>query len=51
LRAAVSQRHLRFLEAGRVKPSPEMVLRLAESLDVPRFERGRWLLSAGYAPA
>ncbi len=51
LRAAVSQRHLSFLEAGRAKPSREMVLRLAESLDVPLRERNRWLLSAGYAPA
>jgi transcriptional regulator with XRE-family HTH domain len=34
-RAAISTRHLSFLETGRARPSREMVLHLAEELDVP----------------
>ena len=51
LEAGVSARHLSFLETGRAQPSQEMVLRLAEQLDVPLRERNRLLLAAGYAPA
>ncbi|MGH2968860.1 MAG: helix-turn-helix domain-containing protein [Solirubrobacteraceae bacterium] len=51
LEAGVSARHLSFLETGRSKPSREMVLHLAEELDVPLRERNRMLLAAGYAPA
>jgi transcriptional regulator with XRE-family HTH domain len=51
LEAGVSARHLSFLETGRSKPSREMVLHLAEELDVPLRERNRLLLAAGYAPA
>src|SRR6266513_869064 len=50
LRSAVSARHLSFIETGRAKPSREMVLHLAEELDVPLRERNRLLLAAGYAP-
>ena len=50
LDAGVSARHLSFLETGRSKPSPEMVLHLAEQLDVPLRERNQLLLAAGYAP-
>ncbi|TCR67895.1 transcriptional regulator with XRE-family HTH domain [Rhizobium sp. BK376] len=46
-----SARHLSYLETGRAKPSREMVLRLAECLDVPLRDRNRMLLSAGFAPA
>lgn len=46
----VSTRHLSFVETGRSRPSPELVLALAEHLDVPLRERNRWLLRAGYAP-
>src|SRR2546423_13724761 len=49
-RAAISTRHLSFVETGRAKPSREMVLHLAEELDVPLRERNRLLLAAGYAP-
>ena len=38
-RAAISTRHLSFLETGRARPSREMVLHLAEELDVPLRER------------
>ena len=51
LAADVSARHLSFLEIGRARPSAEMVMRLAEHLDVPLRERNQLLLSAGYAPA
>lgn len=49
--AEVSARHLSYLETGRARPSREMVLILASSLEVPLDERNRLLLSAGYAPA
>jgi transcriptional regulator with XRE-family HTH domain len=50
LGSAVSTRHLSFIETGRAKPSREMVLHLADRLDVPLRERNRLLLAAGYAP-
>jgi transcriptional regulator with XRE-family HTH domain len=48
--AAISTRHLSFVETGRSLPSREMVLRLAERLEVPLRERNRLLTAAGYAP-
>jgi transcriptional regulator with XRE-family HTH domain len=48
--AAVSTRHLSFLETGRAQPSREMVLLLAERLDVPLRERNALLVAAGFAP-
>jgi transcriptional regulator with XRE-family HTH domain len=51
LEAGVSSRHLSFVENGRSRPSAEMVLRLAEHLEVPLRDRNRLLLAAGYAPA
>ena len=50
LEAGVSARHLSFVETGRSRPSPEMVLHLADRLDVPLRERNQLLLAAGYAP-
>src|SRR3954468_18536840 len=50
LEAGVSTRHLSFVETGRSRPSPEMVLNLAEQLDVPLRERNQLMLAAGYAP-
>lgn len=50
LDAEISQRHLSFLESGRAAPSRDMVLRLAERLDVPLRQRNSLLLAAGYAP-
>jgi len=46
----VSTRHLSFVETGKSKPSPELVLALAEHLNVPLRERNTMLLAAGYAP-
>lgn len=50
LEADISTRHLSFLETGRSQPSREMVLLLAEQLDVPLRERNIMLVSAGFAP-
>src|SRR5215217_3571477 len=50
LDVGVSTRHLSFVETGKSKPSPELVLALAEHLDVPLRERNTMLLAAGYAP-
>jgi transcriptional regulator with XRE-family HTH domain len=50
LDVGVSARHLSFVETGRSKPSAELVLALAEHLDVPRRERNTLLLAAGFAP-
>ena len=48
--AEVSPRHLSFVETGRSKPSRELLLHLAEHLEVPLRERNHLLLAAGYAP-
>jgi transcriptional regulator with XRE-family HTH domain len=48
--AGVSTRHLSYVETGRSKPSPELVLSLADYLDVPLREQNALLLAAGYAP-
>jgi transcriptional regulator with XRE-family HTH domain len=48
--AGVSSRHLSFIETGRSRPSREMVVHLAEQLDVPLRERNTLLTAAGYAP-
>jgi len=50
LDAGISARHLSFVETGRSKPSADMVLHLAEQLEVPLRERNQLLLAAGYAP-
>jgi transcriptional regulator with XRE-family HTH domain len=50
LNADVSARHVSFVETGRARPSREMVLHLAEQLEVPLRERNGLLLAAGYAP-
>ncbi|GEL16859.1 helix-turn-helix domain-containing protein [Pseudonocardia asaccharolytica] len=51
IQADVSARHLSFLETGRSRPSREMVLHLAEELDVPLRGRNELLVAAGFAPA
>lgn len=48
--AEISTKHLSFLETGRSTPSREMVLHLAEQLDVPLRARNALLNAAGYAP-
>jgi transcriptional regulator with XRE-family HTH domain len=49
--ADVSARHVSFLETGRSRPSRDMVLRLAERLEVPLRDRNPLLLAAGFAPS
>ena len=49
--AEISARHLSFVETGRAAPSREMVLKLAERLEVPLRERNVLLVAAGFAPA
>ena len=49
--ADVSSRHLSFVETGRSRPTSDMILRLAEHLDVPLRDRNALLLAGGYAPA
>jgi len=49
--ASVSSRHLSFVETGRSRPTSQMILHLAEHLDVPLRDRNALLLAGGYAPA
>lgn len=49
--SGISTRHLSFVETGRSRPSRDMVLRIADQLEVPLRERNTLLLAAGYAPA
>ncbi len=51
LDAGISARHLSFVETGRSKPGAEIILRIAERLELPLRERNRLLLAAGHAPA
>jgi transcriptional regulator with XRE-family HTH domain len=48
--AGVSQKHISFVESGRSIPSCQMLLDLAQALDVPLRERNGLLAAAGYAP-
>ncbi|MGW0520901.1 helix-turn-helix domain-containing protein [Crossiella sp. NPDC003009] len=50
VQADISTRHLSFVETGRSKPSRDMLLHLAEQLDLPLRERNHLLFAAGYAP-
>jgi transcriptional regulator with XRE-family HTH domain len=51
VRAGTTQRHVSFIESGRSNPGRSMIIRLAESLEVPIRERNDLLLAAGFAPA
>jgi transcriptional regulator with XRE-family HTH domain len=48
--AGVSSRHLSFIESGRSQPSRQMLLTLADALEVPLRERNQLLTAAGFAP-
>lgn len=50
-RAGTTQRHVSFIESGRSTPGRAMIIRLAESLEVPIRDRNELLLAAGFAPA
>jgi len=49
--AAVSSRHISFLETGRSQPSREMILCLASTMDLPMRVKNEMLVAAGYPPA
>ncbi|MGN6792843.1 MAG: helix-turn-helix domain-containing protein [Streptosporangiaceae bacterium] len=51
IQADISTRHLSFVETGRSRPTPTMIIKLTEQLEVPLRERNTLLLAAGYAPA
>jgi len=51
LRAGTTQRHVSFIEQGRSRPGRDMVVRLAESMELTLRERNELLLAAGFAPA
>jgi transcriptional regulator with XRE-family HTH domain len=50
MEADVSPRHVSFLETGRARPSRQMLLRLAEPLEIPLRDRNQLLVAAGFAP-
>ncbi len=50
LGAGVSPRHLSFVETGKSRPSPELLLTIADHLEVPLRERNDLLVAAGHAP-
>lgn len=50
LNAGLSTRHLSFIETGRSRPGPEVLMSMAEQMDVPLRERNALLVAAGYAP-
>lgn len=50
LDVGISPRHQSFIETGRSKPSVQVLMAIAEHLDVPLRVRNTWLLQAGYAP-
>jgi transcriptional regulator with XRE-family HTH domain len=51
LRAQVSQRHVSFIETGRSRPRQEVVLKIAEALEIPLRERNTILEFAGLPPS
>jgi len=51
LDAEISARHLSFMETGRAAPSRDMLMRLAERLEIPLRQRNVMLVAGGFAPA
>jgi transcriptional regulator with XRE-family HTH domain len=50
LDTGISQRHLSFVESGRSVPSRDLLMIVAQTLDIPLRERNVLLLASGYAP-
>jgi transcriptional regulator with XRE-family HTH domain len=50
LDANLSTKHLSFVETGRSRPSRQLLIHLAQRLDLPMAERNRLLLAGGFAP-
>lgn len=51
LEADISQRHMSFVETGRSQPSRDLIIRLADSLNLTLRNRNALLVAAGFAPA
>jgi transcriptional regulator with XRE-family HTH domain len=49
LRVETTTRHLSYVENGRSRPGRELILRLAEALDLPLRARNELLTAAGFA--
>lgn len=49
-RANSSARHISFIETGRASPSRNILLRLADQMNLPIRERNALLVAAGFAP-
>lgn len=50
-RVEAAPRHISFLETGRSNPTREMVLRIAQSLELPERDTGTLLIAAGFTVA
>ncbi len=50
LAAEVSARHISFLETGRARPSPEMIMHLSDVLEVPTDGCNQMLQAVGFVP-
>jgi transcriptional regulator with XRE-family HTH domain len=50
LDSGISQKHISQVESGRSVPSRQILIDIADSLDIPLRERNTLLLAAGYAP-
>jgi transcriptional regulator with XRE-family HTH domain len=50
LESNLSTKHLSFVETGRSQPSRQLLVHLAQELDLPIAERNRLLLAGGFAP-
>ena len=50
LDANLSTKHLSFVETGRSRPSRQLLIHLAQHLDLPIADRNRLLLAGGFAP-
>lgn len=50
LDAEISARHLSYIETGKAQPSREVLMRLADALEMPLRERNALLVAGGFAP-
>jgi transcriptional regulator with XRE-family HTH domain len=50
LDTGISQKHVSFVETGRSTPSRQMIIDIADALQIPLRERNAIFLAAGYAP-
>ena len=50
LECDTSARHISFIETGKAQPTRELLISLAEAMDIPISARNNILISAGFAP-